>query len=112
MIGFTKSPNKIVMIVFFALVSFILLIYVDTQTNNYEPEEEILISKNLDKGLPNLSNKIIHKVKEGENLSVIFEDKKVPLNTAYKIFNFDTDNILSGIKPNDLMEFNYHLTII
>lgn len=63
MIGFTKSPNKIVMIVFFALVSFILLIYVDTQTNNYEPEEEILISKNLDKGLPNLSNKIIHKVK-------------------------------------------------
>ena len=43
MIGFTKSPNKIVMIVFFALVSFILLIYVDTQTNNYEPEEEILL---------------------------------------------------------------------
>tara|TARA_B100000886_G_scaffold143725_1_gene97673 strand:+ start:675 stop:1919 length:1245 start_codon:yes stop_codon:yes gene_type:complete len=107
MIGFTNSPNKIVMIVFFALIAFILLTYVDTQTNNYEPEEEILISKNLDKRLPDLNNKIIHKVKEGENLSVIFEDKKVPLNTAYKIFNFDKNNILSGIKPNDLMEFNY-----
>ena len=107
MIGFTKSPNKIIIIVFFGLISFILLTYIDTKTNYYEPEENVLISENLSERLPNINYKIIHKVNEGENLSVIFEDKKVPLNTAYKIFNYDKDNILSGIQPNDLMEFNY-----
>jgi murein DD-endopeptidase MepM/ murein hydrolase activator NlpD len=49
----------------------------------------------------------MHKVKKGESLSVIFEEKRVPLNTAYKIFNFDKNNILSGIRPDDIMEFNY-----
>ena len=33
--------------------------------------------------------------------------KKVPLNTAYKIFNSDTSNVLSTINPEDIMEFNY-----
>ena len=93
MIGFTKSPNKIIMIVFFGLISFILLTYIDTKTNYYEPEENVLISENLSERLPNINNKIIHKVNEGENLSVIFEDKKVPLNTAYKIFNYDKNRI-------------------
>ena len=32
---------------------------------------------------------------------------KVPLNTAYKKFDFDKNNILSSIKPGDIMEFSY-----
>ena len=31
----------------------------------------------------------------------------MPLNTAYKIFDFDKNNILSSIKPGDIMEFSY-----
>ena len=69
--------------------------------------EEIIISKDLDNILPNLKNKEIHKVQKGESLSIIFEEKNVPLNTAYKIFNFDKNNILSGIRPGDIMEFNF-----
>jgi murein DD-endopeptidase MepM/ murein hydrolase activator NlpD len=61
----------------------------------------------LDISPPELKNKLIHEVKKGESLSIIFEEKKVPLNTAYKIFDFDKDNILSSIKPGDVMEFNY-----
>ena len=46
-------------------------------------------------------------MKDGENLSIIFEDFEVPLNTAYKIFRLDTQNLLSNIKPGDKMRFNF-----
>ena len=49
----------------------------------------------------------MHQVRKGESLSVIFEEKKVPLNTAYKIFNADKNNVLASINPDDIMEFNY-----
>jgi murein DD-endopeptidase MepM/ murein hydrolase activator NlpD len=54
-----------------------------------------------------IKNKSMHKVKTGDSLSVIFEEKKVPLNTAYKIFNSDPNNFLSTINTEDIMEFNY-----
>ena len=107
MIGFKRTPAKLVIIVFLISIFAILLIYVDSTLNEPEPMEEIIISKDLDNILPNLKNKEIHKVQKGESLSIIFEEKNVPLNTAYKIFNFDKNNILSGIRPGDIMEFNY-----
>jgi murein DD-endopeptidase MepM/ murein hydrolase activator NlpD len=84
-----------------------LLIYVDSTLNEPESIEEIIISKNLTEKLPDFKNKEIHTVQNGESLSIIFEERNIPLNTAYKIFNFDKNNILSSIKPNDIMEFNY-----
>jgi hypothetical protein len=84
-----------------------LLIYVDSTLNEPESIEEIIISKNLTEKLPDFKNKEIHTVQNGESLSIIFEERNIPLNTAYKIFNFDKNNILSTIKPNDIMEFNY-----
>ena len=107
MIGFKKTPAKLVIIIFLISVFAVLLIYVDSTLNEPESIEEIIISKNLTETLPDFKNKEIHKVQNGESLSIIFEERNVPLNTAYKIFNFDKNNILSSIKPNDIMEFNY-----
>ena len=107
MIGFKKTPTKLVISVFLISLISILLIYVDFATNNPLPEEEITISKELATNIPQIKNKQIHEVKTGDSLSVIFEERNVPLNTAYKIFNFDKNNLLSSIIPGDVMEFNY-----
>ena len=107
MIGFKKTPTKLVISVFLISLISILLIYLDFATNNPLPEEEITISKELSTNIPQIKNRQIHEVKKGDSLSVIFEEKNVPLNTAYKIFNFDKNNLLSSIIPGDVMEFNY-----
>ncbi len=107
MIGFRKTPTKLVISVFLISIILIVLAYIDLDSHSPAPIEEITISQNIEKELPAIKNKIMHKVKKGESLSVIFEEKRVPLNTAYKIFNFDKNNILSGIRPDDIMEFNY-----
>ena len=107
MIGFKKTPIKLVLSVFFISLISILLIYIDVTAEKPQKVEEITISKDLPNSLPLIKNKQIHKVKKGDSLSVIFEDKNVPLNTAYKIFNFDKNNLLSSIMPGDVMEFNY-----
>ena len=107
MIGFKKTPTKLVISVFLISIILIVLAYIDLDSHSPAPIEEITISQNIEKELPAIKNKIMHKVKKGESLSVIFEEKRVPLNTAYKIFNFDRNNILSGIRPDDIMEFNY-----
>jgi len=52
-----------------------------------------------------LNTKDIHIVKEGENLSVIFENYSVPLNVTYKIFRADQSNAIKKIKPGDKIEF-------
>ena len=107
MIGFKKTPIKLVLSIFFVSLLSILLIYIDTISNKPLPVEEITISENLNKELSLINTKQIHQVKKGDSLSVIFEDKKVPLNLAYKIFDFDRNNLLSSIIPGDVMEFNY-----
>ena len=107
MIGFKKSPIKIVLGLFFVSIIFIILLYVDSVINKPVPIEEISITKDFNKSLPKVKNTLFHEVKKGDILSVIFEEKEIPLNTAYKIFNFDENNLLSSIKPGDKMEFNY-----
>ena len=107
MIGFKNPPIKLILSVFLVSICLILLLYADSVLNKPLPEEDITISKTIDDPIMLIKNKSIHKVKTGDSLSVIFEEKKVPLNTAYKIFNSDTKNILSTINPEDVMEFNY-----
>ena len=107
MIGFKKTPVRLVLTIFFISVVSILLIYVDYFSNKPLPIEKITISKDLDEGLAPIKSKQIHTVKKGDSLSVIFEEKQVPLNTAYKIFDFDQNSLLSNIVPGDIMEFNY-----
>ena len=107
MIGFKKTPVKLVIGIFLISIVAILLLYVDSTQEKPKPIEQITISEDLSIAPPTLKNKLIHEVKRGESLSIIFEEKKVPLNTAYKIFDFDKNNILSSIKPGDIMEFSY-----
>ena len=107
MIGFKKTPVRLIGSIFLISIVSVLLIYFDSSTNNPLPEEEIIISQSLDSDLRKIKNKRIHEVKKGDILSVIFEEKEVPLNTAYKIFNFDENNLLSNIVPGNIMEFNY-----
>ena len=107
MIGFKKPPIKLIVSVF--LISFvaIFLIYIDLENNKPLPIEEMTFSEDLSEMPSSVENKRIHEVSKGESLSVIFEDKSVPLNTAYKIFNFDENDLLSGIMPGDKMQFSY-----
>ena len=107
MIGFKKTPIKLILITFLISVVSIILIYVDSLNNESLAIEEITISRELSEGLIPIKSKQIHTVRKGDSLSVIFEDKQVPLNTAYKIFDFDKNNLLSSIIPGDIMEFNY-----
>ena len=107
MIGFKKTPVRLVLITFLISVVSIILIYVDSLNNEPLAIEEITISRDLSESLTPIKSKQIHTVKKGDSLSVIFEDKQVPLNTAYKIFDFDKNNLLSSIIPGDIMEFNY-----
>ena len=107
MIGFKKTPVRLVLSIFFLSIASVMLIYLDSLTDKPIPIEEITITENLNDVLPVIKSKQIHEVKKGESLSVIFEEKNVSLNTAYKIFNFDKNNILSSIIPGDIMEFNY-----
>ena len=107
MIGFKKTPVKLVIGIFLISIFAIVLLYVDSTQEKPKPIEQITISEDLSIAPPTLKNKLIHEVKGGESLSIIFEEKKVPLNTAYKIFDFDKNNILSSIKPGDIMEFSY-----
>ena len=107
MIGFKKTPIRLVLITFLISVVSIILIYVDSLDNEPLAIEEITISRDLSEVLIPIKSKQIHTVRKGDSLSVIFEDKQVPLNTAYKIFDFDKNNLLSSIIPGDIMEFNY-----
>ena len=107
MIGFKKTPIRLVLITFLISVVSIILIYFDSLNNEPLAIEEITISRDLSEGLTPIKSKQIHTVRKGDSLSVIFEDKQVPLNTAYKIFDFDKNNLLSSIIPGDIMEFNY-----
>ena len=107
MIGFKKPPIKLIVSVF--LISFvaIFLIYIDLENNKPLPIEEMTFSEDLSEMPSSVENKRIHEVSKGESLSVIFEEKSVPLNTAYKIFNFDENDLLSSIMPGDKMQFSY-----
>ena len=107
MVGFKKVPVKLIFSIFLISMMVILLIYFDGKNNKPLPIEKELISEELNIPLPKVKNKKIHVVKKGENLSIIFEENNIPLNTAYRIFNFDSDNLLSSIVPGDIMEFNY-----
>ena len=107
MVGFKKTPIKLIASIFLISSIFIFLIYIDSLDNKPEPIEEVTLSKKLDINLPLIKNKQIHEVRKGENLSVIFEEKNVPLNTAYQIFDLDKSELLSNIIPGDIMVFNY-----
>ena len=107
MVGFKKVPTKAVLSIFLLSIILILLLYVDFSTDESLPEEIIETTESLEKTPTDVLSYKIHKVKDGENLSIIFEDFNLPLNTAYRIFRLDSKNLLSKIRPGDIMRFTY-----
>jgi murein DD-endopeptidase MepM/ murein hydrolase activator NlpD len=107
MVGFKKVPTKGVFLAFFISVIMILLLYIDFATDVSLPEEQIQSFDSFEETLLEVTSYEIHTVMNGENLSIIFEDFKVPLNTAYRIFRLDKENLLSQIRPGDSMKFSY-----
>jgi murein DD-endopeptidase MepM/ murein hydrolase activator NlpD len=107
MIGFKKVPTRMVLLLFLISIILILLLYVDTSTDDSLPEELIEISEAYENQDSQVLTYQFHEVKNGENLSIIFEDFKVPLNTAYRIFRLDEKKLLSKIRPGDKMRFAY-----
>ena len=107
MVGFKKVPTKGVFLTFFISVIMILLLYIDFATDVSLPEEQIQSFDSFEEPLLKVTSYEIHEVMNGENLSIIFEDFKVPLNTAYRIFRLDKENLLSQIRPGDSMKFSY-----
>ena len=107
MIGFKKVPIKSVLIAFLLSIFLIMLLYADFITDDSLPEERIEITESFNEEISKVLSYRIHEVMDGENLSIIFEEFKVPLNTAYRIFRLDKNNLLSKIKPGDEMKFTY-----
>ena len=107
MIGFKKVPIKSVLIAFLLSIFLIMLLYADFITDDSLPEEMVEISESFNEEISEVLSYRIHEVMDGENLSIIFEEFKVPLNTAYRIFRLDKNNLLSKIKPGDEMKFTY-----
>ena len=107
MVGFKKVPTKTVLSIFLLSITLVLLLYVDFSTDESLPEEIIETTESLEKKPADVLSYKIHTVKNGENLSIIFEDFNVPLNTAYRIFRLDNKKLLSKIKPGDKMRFTY-----
>ena len=71
MIGFKKTPIRLVLITFLISVVSIILIYVDSLDNEPLAIEEITISRDLSEGLTPIKSKQIHTVRKGDSLSVI-----------------------------------------
>ena len=92
---------------FILLAIFGVLFIYDLGVEQEEVSSEI-ISETLSlptQSIPSIQTKKIHTVNEGENLSLIFEKYKVPLNETYKIFRKDSANEIKNILPDDRIEF-------
>ena len=107
MIGFKKIPKKLIFIVFTISVILIFLIYIDDSSHKPLPSEIIKETESTKYEIDIIKSSDFYEVADGENISIIFEKFKVPLNTAYKIFRLDKKGQLTNIKPGDEMVFNY-----
>ena len=102
----TYKPNTKILPFILLAVFGVLLIY-DVGVEQEEAPSEI-ITETLSlptQSIPSIQTKKIHTVKDGENLSLIFEKYKVPLNETYKIFRKESANEVKNILPNDRIEF-------
>ena len=107
MIGFKRVSFKYVVAVFVIFIAFVLLINLDIKNNPELPIEDVFESEEITSTSSPTQSYDFYTVKDGENLSIIFEEFKVPLNTAYKIFRKDTAGSLRDIRPGNKMRFTY-----
>ena len=107
MIGFKKVPTKLVIGIFFLLISLVLLLYLDLTSEQPPAEEEIAYSEAIEGAPLEVVSQQTYEVKDGEILSIIFEKFKVPLNTQYKIYSLKEANLVTNIRPGNRIIFTY-----
>ena len=107
MIGFKKVPTKLVIGIFFLLISLVLLLYLDLTSEQPPAEEEIAYSEAIEGAPLEVISQQTYEVKDGEILSIIFEKFKVPLNTQYKIYSLKEANLVTNIRPGNRIIFTY-----
>ena len=107
MIGFKRVSFKYVVAVFVIFIAFVLLVNLDIKNNPELPIENVFESEEITSTSSPTRSYDFYTVKDGENLSIIFEEFKVPLNTAYKIFRKDAAGSLRDIRPGNKMRFTY-----
>ena len=99
-------PNiKILPFVLIAIFVILLIYDAGLEREKIVPEK---ISNTLSLNITNTPKTLsrdIHIVKEGENLSLIFEKYRVSLNDTYKVFKKDKSDEIKNIKPNDRLDF-------
>ena len=107
MIEYKRISFKYVVLAFLIAAFLIILLSVDRKNNEAPPIEDVFIEELFKPELERVETSAIHEVKDGENLSIIFEDYRVPLNTVYKILKLDRSNELRNIRPGDEIKFSF-----
>ena len=102
------KPN-LKMLPYVILAIIITFIIFDSGAEKENISQEIIIeTKEIPESYEaNIDTKEIHLVKSGENLSIIFEKYKVPLNSTYQIFRKDKKGQIKNIQPGDRLEFTW-----
>ena len=107
MIEYKRISFKYVVLAFIVAACLIILLSVDRKNNEAPPIENVFIEELFEPQEEIVETASIHEVTDGENLSIIFEDYRVPLNTVYKILKQDANNDLKDIKPGDEIRFSF-----
>ena len=107
MIEYKRISFKYVVLAFLIAACLIILLSIDRKNNEAPPVEDVFIEELFKPELERVETYSIHEVKDGENLSIIFEDYRVPLNTVYKILKLDRSNELRNIRPGDEIRFSF-----
>ena len=107
MVEYKRISFKYVVLAFLIAAFLIILLSVDRKNNEAPPIEDVFIEELFKPELERVETSAIHEVKDGENLSIIFEDYRVPLNTVYKILKLDRSNELRNIRPGDEIKFSF-----
>lgn len=103
------KPNT-KMLPYGAFASILALMIYGSALESTEAEQELVTesSEVLVIKAEKIETREIHVVQEGENLSVIFEQYRVPLNSTYKIFRKDKSGEIKNIMPGDRLEFIFY----
>ena len=101
----TKPNFKMLPYAALALVAVFIIFDSSLEGEEISQEEVIQTVEIAEINNTKIQTKDIHIVKDGENLSIIFEQYKVPLNATYKIFRQDSNGQIKNIKPGNRIEF-------
>jgi len=107
------KPNT-KMLPYGAFASILALMIYGSALESTEAEQELVTesSEVLVIKAEKIETREIHVVQEGENLSVIFEQYRVPLNSTYKIFRKDKSGEIKNIMPGDRLEFIFYVELL